>query len=255
MNEVTTNLQADLNAFAGWCIRNKLTVNVAKTKYMSFSHKPRNCQLTLNDVRLLRVPTYTYLGVILDPKLNYQKFINHQVNNVNYRAYQLAQLARFLGTGFLIIIYKTYVLPVIEYGDILISNANVDLLTKLERCQSKCLKIALKVPIRTPTEDVLCQTRSNSIRDRRRSHMLIAAYQRSRQVKYVDQRNLRTRGWDGPMLKMSFSKLTMYQHSLEYTLATLWNNSKAEDRLIPSLELFKATMKQRLIDRLPKPPD
>ena len=195
------------------------------------------------------------MGVILDPKLSYEKFINHQVNNVNYRAYQLARLSRFMGTVFLITIYKTYVLPVIEYGDILISNASVDSLTKLERCQTKCLKIALKVPVRTPTEDVLNITRSNTIKERRRSHMLIAAYQRSRQHKYVDQRQLITRGWDGPMLKVCFSKLTMYQNSLEYTLATLWNNSKVEDRIVPSLELFKSKMKQQLIDRLPKPPD
>ena len=81
--------------------------------------------------------------------------------------------------------------------------------------------------------------------------MLTAAYRHSRQDKYVDHRALRTHCWDGPVLKMSMSKLTMYQHSVKYTLATLWNSLKPEDRLIPTLELFQAEMKHRLVALIP----
>ena len=252
-NHVDTSLllQQDLSRFEQWCAGNKLTVNVSKTKYMSFSHKPRNCILSLNGERLLRVPTYTYLGVILDPKLNYDKFIQQQTRNVNFRSYQLARLSKYLEMQILVLIYKTFILPIIEYADVLISNANVDSLQKLDRCQSKCLKIAMNVPIRTPTAHVHAVTGLNYIRDRRNMHMLVEAYQRSRCDKYIDHRQLRTRCWDGPVLKMKFSKLTLYQHSLEYTLATLWNKLPPTDRVIPTLELFKTTLKERLIDKIP----
>ena len=84
----------------------------------------------------------------------------------------------------------------------------------------------------------------NYVNDRRKHQMMIEAYQRSRNEKYVDQRQLRTRCWDGPALKVQTSKLTMYQPSLEYTLASIWNALDPRDRLIATLELFKFTMKE-----------
>ena len=100
------------------------------------------------------------------------------------------------------------------------------------------------------SENVLIATKFNTIKDRRTSHMLIAAYQRSRQDKYVYQRQLRTWYGEGPMLKISNSKLSMYIVPGQPGIHT----SYLMEQLLPTHEQFKSTQKQRLIEKIPKPP-
>ena len=69
-------LQTSLDNFAMWCLQNKLTVNVKKTKLMIFTASKRklnslNVNLTLNNEKLMVVPSYKYLGVVLDSHLKY----------------------------------------------------------------------------------------------------------------------------------------------------------------------------------------
>ena len=64
-------MQQDIDRFVIWCKKNKLTVNIAKTKYMTFGSKKcfKDSKLKIDGQDLMRVPTYKYLGVILDTKL------------------------------------------------------------------------------------------------------------------------------------------------------------------------------------------
>ena len=62
-----TNLQSNLNHIGEWCNRNKLTINVGKTKAMIFGTRnkiKRNGKLTLNGRGVDFVTSYKYLGVI-----------------------------------------------------------------------------------------------------------------------------------------------------------------------------------------------
>ena len=63
------------------------------------------------------------------------------MKTVALRSYQLGRLGIFLGTKDLVRLYKSFVLPVLDYGDILYSKSNNDLLEKLQRSQNKTLKL------------------------------------------------------------------------------------------------------------------
>ena len=71
MEVAMTNLQSNLNHIGEWCNRNKLTINVGKTKAMIFGTRNkikryRTGKLTLNGRGVDFVTSYKYLGVILD---------------------------------------------------------------------------------------------------------------------------------------------------------------------------------------------
>ena len=82
--ETVNLLQEELENYQTWCILNKLSVNILKTKVMVFTsakQHPGTLDLTMNNSKLLVVNTYKYLGVILDSNLTFEKHISfiHQV--------------------------------------------------------------------------------------------------------------------------------------------------------------------------------
>ena len=106
-------LQEDLDKFADWSTTNKLSVNTAKTKLMAFSPKTnktkcKNVRLILNGESLQQVNNYKYLGITLDPDLNYETFIKQQIKNVSYKSYILTRISGYLSTKALLKVYKAY---------------------------------------------------------------------------------------------------------------------------------------------------
>ena len=81
LDESTANLCQDLSAFENWCDKNKLTLNIGKTKYVTFGLKSQTKKLLITmflsilNLRLDRVCTYKYLGVTFDMNLNYNKHL------------------------------------------------------------------------------------------------------------------------------------------------------------------------------------
>ena len=162
----------------------------------------KELNLSLNNVLVHKVPTYKYLGIILDSTLNFEAFIKNQLKSVSYRTYQLTKMANYLPKDALLRIYKSYILPKVDYGDIIYTNANNFLWTKLQRAQNRCIKICLKVNRRTATDVIHARVRLPKLSDRRLAHQKILAFKRSKQSRYLDQRYLSTRLRDGPVLKV-----------------------------------------------------
>ena len=70
-----------------WCLCNKLTINNDKTKFILFHTKnkpvPHNL-ITLNTgvMNIDRVKSFTYLGVVVDEKLNWQAQVGNVCNSL-----------------------------------------------------------------------------------------------------------------------------------------------------------------------------
>ena len=146
-SEAKVNLQADLDNLSQWCQKNQLTINTNKTKGMSFGNKrlldrDLPLDLKLNGVSLMIVQNYKYLGIILDPNLSFAKHIANLVSVVNFKAYSFTKFRHMLTKSAAIRLYKSMILPYLDYGDSIYGGANQDLLQKLQRLQNRCLRIA-----------------------------------------------------------------------------------------------------------------
>ena len=121
--DCTDRLNIDLQTFKKWCNRNKLTLNIKKTKYTIFGLKSQtrrklNHEMFIEGTKIDRVQTYKYLGITLDMHLNYNKHLENIVRTISYKSLLLAKVRKYITQDVAIRIYKTMILPVLEYGDI-----------------------------------------------------------------------------------------------------------------------------------------
>ena len=248
-------LQSDINSLKVWCDRNKLTINVNKTKIMTFGagNKLRQSRIPdfyLNDTRLEHVSNYKYLGITLDSKLTYNKHVNTVIRTTSHKAYCLSKIRKYLTVKASLIIYKTTIIPYFDYGDFVYEAANKSMTEKLQRIQNRCLKTCLNVNIRESTDLIHRQARVNLLEDRRSTHLLNMMFQRSKVDEYVDSRNIYTRRHDGVTLKIPKPNKESFKKSVIFRRGTLWNLLPGEVRNLPTLSDFKKYTKQLQINRL-----
>ena len=147
-------LEIQLTHLATWCSQNKLTVNLRKTKCMVFGTKSMTKsskiqKIRINDTELDFVDTYKYLGIILDKSLTFNKHVQQCINSVSHKLFLLSKIRSYISEHMAITIYKTLIVPYLDYGDVLFINASRELLNKLQRLQNKCLRICLRTHPRT----------------------------------------------------------------------------------------------------------
>ena len=173
-------VQQDLDNLADWCNRNKLTINSKKTKYCVYGlrsaikkSKTKDISLSLNTDILDRVCSYKYLGFILDDHLNFNKHISELCNQITHKLYLLSKIRKYLTSEACIMVFKTMILSLFEYGDILYSGTSCENLKKLDRLFYRGLRTCIG-PQHAYNERELCfECRVASLEDRRRSHLLL----------------------------------------------------------------------------------
>ena len=106
-------------------------------------NKPIHPQLFFNENIINSIPHQKHLGIILDQKLNFQEHINSILSKVNRSIGLLRKLNSVLSRSSLMTIYKSFIRPHLDYGDIIFDQAfNDSFHSKMESIQYKaCLAI------------------------------------------------------------------------------------------------------------------
>ena len=65
--------------------------------------------------------------------LSYKNFVMNQLRTAYFRTHQMARLNAYIDVHTAILLYKTYILPILEYGDILFAGVKKDLFKKKEK--------------------------------------------------------------------------------------------------------------------------
>ena len=250
-------LQEDLDCYLTWCQQNKLSVNITKTKLMIFAASRRklnslDVNLELNEEKLQVVPSYKYLGVILDPLLNYNLHLKYIAKTVAYKTYKLCQFRPFLDVNLAIRIFKATILPYFDYADILFLTTAETHLKPLQYAQNHCLKICLKYPHLTDTITVHREAKVNLLKDRRYGHLLNYMYVRAHCDTYRDIRVRPTRAFSAPMCKVIHANGLSYENSVEFFGATSWNSLTTTRRNAESIDIFKNQTKIELQELIPE---
>ena len=103
----------------------------------------------MSGVVLQVVQSYKYLGVTLDSQLNYKLHISKTIASASGKLKQFQRLRSFLTTRAAILVYKSMLLPVLEYGDIFMSAASVADRKRLQTIQNRGLRCALNKGMET----------------------------------------------------------------------------------------------------------
>ena len=250
-----TKLQESVNKFAGWCEVSSLTINVSKTKTMAFGSrhivkKAKNVEIKLGGIVLKQVPSYKYLGMILDSTLNYNLHVNQVLRIVLHKLMLLSKMKKYLKDDTALSIYKSMMLPYFDYADVIFDRALNKDINKLQKLQNRCLKICMGKKRRFSTEAIHKLSNVPFLRDRRKAHLLNFMYLRKSNVHLLNNREIRTRAHDAPLFEVPVPRCEAFMRSLSYWGTTSWNNLSPDLRKINSYPEFKRTQKLKMLQPL-----
>ena len=143
-NEAVTAevLNRDLEKARLWPWQWKMQFNAEKTEVVIFSAKrlkPQHPPLKLGNDEIVNVPEHKHLGVIVDSKLNFQSHIKQAILKARRGIGIIRHVSRYVSRELLDQVYKLYVRPHLDYGDIIYHkydpDMKLDLTKKLEQTQ------------------------------------------------------------------------------------------------------------------------
>ena len=248
-------LQSDLTSIADWCERNKLTVNIKKTKSMVFGSRNKIKQslppsFKLKDSTIENTFTYKYLGITLDNTLSFNKHTSNLIQTISNKSYILRKIRPYLNSNASLQIYKSMLLPYLDYGDYIYATAPQKNLKKLQRIQNSSIRLCLSLPPMTPITELHRLANLNQLEDRRNIHLLNQMYIRSRNPDYSDNRQLPLRRFTAPSLVVPNFQKSRSKQSVIYRGSTNWNLLPSQLRSLPSYNSFKNTQKNLMLNLL-----
>ena len=142
VNTSSTNLNNDLRKISDWAIQWKMSFNPDPSKQAQeviFSRKrqnPNHDSIYFNNNLVNQVHFQKHLGMHLDAKLNFEKHLDNIMSTVAKTIGLLRQPEAVLPRPSLVTIYKAFIRPHLDYGDIIYDRAyNESFHQKLESIQ------------------------------------------------------------------------------------------------------------------------
>ena len=252
IHELHHSLQELLNIFSHWCKENKLSINTEKTKLVCFGTRQRvkkikNLKVQLLNTFIQQVPSYKYLGVILDVNLNFNLQIQQTINKVSHKLYILSKIRQFLTVKTSILIYKSMILPYFDYGDIIYMFASKSELSKLERMQERCINICTRTYGRDNIDNIRAEYRLPKLEKRRNCHINNFMYNRNTNLEETDEDIMQTRSKSSKKFIINKPNIEAYRRSTIYSGAISWNSLKADTKNIDLYEIFKYHQKKEML--------
>ena len=196
----------------------------------------RSCPI--RNFRINKVKENWLPNEVLDKTLSFTKHITNTIKMASHKVYLLTKIRPYLTDKACLNVYKTMVLPYIEYGDIIYGGTNVS------------LKLSLNLLSSTNTLDVHREAKLNLLKDRRDSHLVTLMFQRAYDTEYVDDRELPTRLHDNKTLTVPRPNNSVFTKSVCFRGATMWNDLDPSFKQISNIKSFKAKQKILLRHKL-----
>ena len=242
-------LQPDLNRFAKWFTNNVLTINKKKIKSMVFGtrakvKRAKDIRFKIDGVDLQMVPSYKYLGVVLDSTLTYSNHISTTLGTISHKLYVLGKVRRYLTPEAALQIFNSMILPYFDYADVVYAKSFKCNLEKLQRAQNKALKACLRLDPRTETDDVHSIAKVSLLQNRRQADVNNFLYQRQTREDLLNTTSVCTRSHDALLFKVAKPNLEAYKRRIGYFGAVQWNALPPNIRNIKNHLAFKNTQKK-----------
>ena len=125
VNISASHLNSDLSRISNWAFQWKMSSDSDPSKQAQetiFSRKvQKTCYLSIyfNNKSVKQVPSQKHLGQILDNKLNFEEHPKNILNKVYKTIGLLCKLQNILPREPLLTIYKSFVRPHLDYGDVI----------------------------------------------------------------------------------------------------------------------------------------
>ena len=252
INQATAEVQSDLGRFKSWCDENQLTMNVKKNKYVIFglrsqTKKLSHHELYIRDQKLQRVATYKYLGMILDMNLTFSNHLQQIQNVISQKCLLLSKIRKYINIHTSIILYKSMISPIMEYGDVIYGGAKGKQIQQLQKIQNRILRICIYTNVYIEKEQLYILCKTSKIEVRREVHLNLFMYKQQGNVDIINKRKVNTRAHDALLFTTHKPQNEKYKQNVHYRGAISWNNLPSIERNIPEYEKFKNRQKTKFL--------
>ena len=105
---------------------------------------------------------------------------------VSYKAYLLGKVRKYINVHTAVTIYKSMILPIIEYGDILYEGSNLKRTNDLQTAQNRILRIYNNTDRYISTQYLHDVSKTNLLKDRRILHLNLFMFKQKGNVHIVN---------------------------------------------------------------------
>ena len=177
-------IQQTINYIQNWCENWGFKISVVKTKFMVFRKgKGSRIELKLNGQQIEQVKNFKFLGMVFDQTFSWKDHIQYVIDKCLKRINILKLLSGSkwgADKNTMVILYKTLIRSIIDYGSIIYQSASKSNLHKLDVIQSQALRICCGALRCTPVEALEVDCGVIPLQLRRRFLSIQAA------IKYVE---------------------------------------------------------------------
>ena len=202
--------------------------------------------LKMGGQMLDRVYCYKYLGLSIDDHLSFNKHMQDMSKIVTHKLYMFSKIRFYIGEKEAILLFKTMILPVIEYCDIIYEGTSMTNLAKIDRLYRQGLKICVRnrLPRVKKFNELqsICQLCTLPIR--RKVHLRNFMYKQQGNIDLVNRRKIRTRLHDAIVFKLYKPNSEKSRQNIIYRGALEWNSLNKEQRLLANFKSFKSSQKR-----------
>ena len=244
-------LNEDLQKLNRWSNKWHVDFSPPKTEELIISKKkeaPVHPQVFLDTVPIKRVQSHKHLGLIIAKDLSWKEQITESIDKANRRLGIMRSLKYKLDRLSLERIYKGFIRPILEYGNI-VWDCTFELTYKLEAVQLNAARVVVGATARCSTQGLYDETAWEPLSSRRDFHRLVLMYKiiNGKAPSYltelipnlVQHRTgypLRNRG----NLDIPLSRTNQHKQSFIPYTAGLWNNLPEAAKKAPSIDSFKS---------------
>ena len=139
-------LETEANKVIEWLTSNKLLINLTKTQSMLFTFRRNNQLLSiiLNDIVINEQEVVTFLGVVIDKKLNWKSHISHICSKVSKSIAILRILKFIFPKEILKMLYMSLIHSYLNYCNLIWGSAENGIIQPLFILQKKAIRIINK---------------------------------------------------------------------------------------------------------------
>uniref|UniRef100_A0A8C6MDJ7 Reverse transcriptase domain-containing protein n=1 Tax=Nothobranchius furzeri TaxID=105023 RepID=A0A8C6MDJ7_NOTFU len=118
LNKLVDLVEKELAVLKGWFDRNKLSMNVTKTKFIIFGNRKITNEIIIkiNGIVIEQVHTYKFLGITIDEKLSWKPHIDDIKLKISKNIGLMSRMRFVLNIKSLQILYNSFILPYLSYG-------------------------------------------------------------------------------------------------------------------------------------------
>ena len=248
LDDLVSLCNTELSKFHEWSVSNRLSVNIDKTNFLLVSNILGNTDsinIIMNNRAINRKSHVTYLGVILDENVKFNKHTDYIGSKISRSIGVLSKIANYVPQKILYNLYYTLIYPYFNYCNSIWSSTYWLHLNSIWLLQKRAIRVITCKPPRHHTNQLFASNKILKLPEIRLLKLGLFMFKNLHHPMFARTISYNTRNQD--YVAPIFSRLTSTRQSVYFSGPTVWNNVPLPIKNCTSEKSFKYQWKTHLL--------